>query len=302
MRWFKNANYNIVGVRRKVLAVSITFIIIGLVSAAVRGGYNFGIDFTGGMLVEVGFGSVVPIHEVRGIVERAGFKGAEITTIGGPTDVMIKVKHIGEAADAARRIETALKEQLPQQTVDVRRVESVGPKIGSELRKAAIWAIIYSWAGIIAYVAWRFNFRMGVAGVVALIHDVLFTVGFLSITNREISISVIAALLTLIGYSINDTIVVFDRIRENLQTRRREGFANVVNTSINQTLSRTIITSLTVLLSLIVLIIFAGPVIRDFALTLFVGIIVGTYSSIFVASPIIVEWDLWSTRHRKPAK
>lgn len=302
MRWFKNTNYNFIGVRRRVMAVSITCIVIGLVSVAVHGGYNFSIDFTGGTLVEVDLGTAVPIQQVRGIVENAGFKGAEITTIGDPSDVMIKVKHIGEAAEAARKIEAALKEQLAQQTVDVRRVESVGPKIGSELRKAAIWAIIYSWAGIIAYVAWRFNFRMGVAGVIALIHDVLFTLGFLSITNREISTSVIAALLTLIGYSINDTIVVFDRIRENTQTRRREGFGNVVNTSINQTLSRTVITSLTVLLSLLVLIVFAGPVIRDFALTLFVGVIVGTYSSICVASPIIVEWDLWSTKHRKLAK
>jgi preprotein translocase SecF subunit len=302
MRWFHNANYNFVGVRRRVMAVSISLIVVGLVSTAMHRGYNFSIDFTGGTLVEVDFGTVVPVEQIRGIVEGAGFKGAEITTIGQASDVMIKVKHIGEAAAAARQIESALKQQFPQQQVDVRRVESVGPKIGSELRKAAFWAIIFSWAGIIAYVAWRFDFRMGVAGVLALIHDVLFTLGFLSITNREISISVIAALLTIIGYSINDTIVVFDRVRENLQTRRREGFANVVNTSINQTLSRTIITSLTVLFSLIVLILFAGPVIRDFALTLFVGVIVGTYSSICIASPIIVEWDIWRTRHRKLAK
>jgi preprotein translocase subunit SecF len=284
------------------MAISMMFILAGLVSVAFHRGYNLSIDFTGGALIEVDFGTTVPLQDVRRIVERAGFAGAEITTIGAPSDVMIKVKHIGEAAEAARRLEAALKEQLAGHTVDVRRVESVGPKIGRELRMAAFWAIIYSFVGIIAYVAWRFNFRSGVAGVLALVHDVLFTLGFLSITNREISISVIAALLTLVGYSINDTIVVYDRIRENLQTRRREGLAHVVNTSINQTLSRTIITSLTVLFSLIVLILFAGPVIRDFALTLFVGVIVGTYSSIFIASPIVVEWDLWSNRHRKRVK
>jgi len=302
MHWFKGAHYDFISVRRRVMAVSMAFILAGLVSMALHRGYNLSIDFTGGTLIEVDFGTTVPLQDVRRIVERAGFAGAEITTIGSPSDVMIKVKHIGEAAEGARRIEATLKEQLAGHTVDVRRVESVGPKIGRELRMAAFWAILYSFAGIVAYVAWRFNFRSGVAGVLALVHDVLFTLGFLSITNREISISVIAALLTLVGYSINDTIVVYDRIRENLQTRRREGLAHVVNVSINQTLSRTIITSLTVLFSLIVLILFAGPVIRDFALTLFVGIIVGTYSSVFIASPIVVEWDLWSNRHRKRVK
>jgi preprotein translocase SecF subunit len=243
----------------------------------------------------------VPIQEVRAVIERAGFSGAEVTNFGNSRDVLIQLKHIGQPAETARRLEAALKDELAGHTVDVRRVETVGPKIGSELKTAAFWAVIWSCLGIVAYVTWRFQFRMAIAAIVALIHDVFFTLGFFSITNREISIAVIAAILTIIGYSLNDTIVVFDRVRENLQTRRREGFMGLVNTSVNQTLSRTIITGLTTILSIVVLILVAGPVIRDFAITLLIGMVVGTYSSVYIASALLIEWDLWRNKHRKVA-
>lgn len=301
MHWFKGARFDFMGVRRRAMVVSIALILVGLASLAVHRGFNTGIDFAGGTLVEVGFGDNVSVAEVRAIVNRAGFTGAEITRFGAENDILIKVKEIGDAAAAARKIEEALKEGLASHTVDVRRVESVGPKIGSELKMAAFWAVIYSCAGIVAYVAWRFDFRMAIAAIIATLHDVLFTLGFLSLTTREISIPVIAGILTIVGYSLNDTIVVFDRIRENLQTRRREGFIPLVNQSVNETLSRTIITAVTTLFAVLVLILFGGPVIRDFALTLFVGITIGTYSSIFIASAVLVEWDVWRSKHRKRA-
>jgi preprotein translocase subunit SecF len=301
MHWFKGAHFNFMAVRRKAMIVSVGLILVGLVSLIVHKGFNTSIDFAGGTLVEVGFGDFVPVADVRAVVSRAGFAGAEITRFGSENDILIKVKQIGDAAEAARKIEDALKEGFASHTVDVRRVESVGPKIGSELKMAAFWAIVYSCAGIVAYVSWRFDFRMAIAAIIATLHDVLFTLGFFSLTAREISIPVIAALLTIVGYSLNDTIVVFDRIRENLQTRRREGFMPLVNQSVNETLSRTIITAVTTLFAVLVLILFGGPVIRDFALTLFVGITVGTYSSIFIASAVLVEWDLWRSKHRKRA-
>jgi len=300
MRWFKDAHYDFMSKRRLVMLISIVPIVIGVVSIIMHGGLNTSIDFAGGTLVEVGFGDAVPIQEVRGVMERAGFAGAEVTNFGGSEkEVLIQVKRVGDAAGTARKIESVLQEQFAAHQVDLRRVESVGPKVGSELKMAAFWAVIYSLAGIVAYVSWRFQFRMAIAAIIALVHDTLFTLVFFSITNREISLAVVAALLTIIGYSLNDTIVVFDRVRENLQTRRRENFMSLVNTSINETLSRTIVTGLTTIFSVVVLIIVAGPVIRDFAITLLIGMVVGTYSTVFIASMIIVEWDLWRTKRRQ---
>ena len=300
MRWFKDAHYDFMSKRRLVMLISIVPIVIGVVSIIMHGGLNTSIDFAGGTLVEVGFGDAVPIQEVRGVMERAGFAGAEVTNFGGSEkEVLIQVKRVGDAAGTARKIESVLQEQFAAHQVDLRRVESVGPKVGSELKMAAFWAVIYSLAGIVAYVSWRFQFRMAIAAIIALVHDTFFTLGFFSITNREISLAVVAALLTIIGYSLNDTIVVFDRVRENLQARRRENFMSLVNTSINETLSRTIVTGLTTIFSVVVLIIVAGPVIRDFAITLLIGMVVGTYSTVFIASMIIVEWDLWRTKRRQ---
>ena len=302
MRWFHDAHYDFMTKRRLVMLVSILPIIVGLISIAVKGGLETSIDFAGGMLLEVGFADPVPVQDVRAVLDRTGFTGAEVTNFGGSHDVLIQIKHIGQAAETAARVEEALKTELGSHTVDVRRVETVGPKVGSELKSAAFWAVIWSCLGIIAYVSWRFQFRMAVAAIIALIHDVFFTLGLFSLANKEISIAVIAAILTIIGYSLNDTIVVFDRVRENLQARRgREGFMSLVNLSVNQTLSRTIITGLTTILSLVVLILVAGPVIRDFSIALLIGMVVGTYSSVYIASALLIEWDLWRNKHRKVA-
>lgn len=300
MQFFKTPNINFVGARKQAVSISIALILVGVVFILLHGGFNQSIDFTGGSLVEIQLDQAVALQDIRNIVEQAGFSGAEVTTFGAPEEVLIKVKRIGEAAAASEAISEALSAGLTERTIDIRRIETVGPKIGGELRTAAFWAIIYSLIGIIIYISWRFEFRFAVAAIIALIHDVMITLGFFSTTNREISLAVIAAVLTIVGYSLNDTIVLFDRIRENLKARRRENYEQLVNSSINEVLSRTIITSLTTLLVVLCLVIFGGEVIRDFALTLTVGVIVGTYSSIFVASPIIILWQ--EQRNKRKAK
>jgi preprotein translocase SecF subunit len=298
MQFFKTPNIGFVRVRRKAMLISLLCILAGVVSMVAHKGFNASIDFAGGTIVEIRTENELPLHQVREIVAKAGFAANEVTRFGDPKEILIKVKRIGEAANAAEKIQTALKTEAGQ-NVEIRRMETVGPKIGGELKTAAFWAVIYSLALIIVYVSWRFQFKFAIAAIIALAHDVLITLGFFSLTNREISLPVIAAILTIVGYSLNDTIVVFDRIRENMRFRKRESFDVTVNVSINETLSRTIITSFTTLLVVLSLVIFGGEVIRDFALALLVGISVGTYSSIFVASPIIIEWNASHSKHAK---
>jgi preprotein translocase SecF subunit len=303
MQFFKKPRINFIGARRRAAILSLVLIGAGLVSVALHRGFNTSIDFSGGTLVEVRFEPPAELRDVREVVKAAGFENAEVTHFGSEEEVLIKVKNIGDAAEASKQISAALDDGFSgSHNIDMRRVESVGPKIGAELKTSAFWAIIYSLAGIVVYISWRFEFRFAIAAIIALIHDVLFTLGFFSVTNKELSIPVMAAILTIVGYSLNDTIVVFDRIRENLRSRKREGYHVVVNVSVNETLSRTVITSLTTLVVVICLATLGGPVIRDFALTLLVGVIVGTYSSIFIASPVLVEWEDWRARRRKRRK
>ncbi len=299
MHFFTDANVNFVAVRRRAMMLSAVIIVAGLVSFAIHRGFKMSIDFAGGALVEIGLENPVPVSDIRSVVSAAGFEGAEITRFGEAGDYLIKVKSVGDAAQVAEQIKNAVSAGVGGQQVDVRRVESVGPKIGSELRTAAFWAIIYSLLGILIYVSFRFDFRFAVAAIIATAHDVLITLAFFSFVGMEISLSVIAALLTIVGYSLNDTIVVFDRIRENLGVRRREEFNTLVNTSINETLSRTVITAGTTVLALIALLVFGGGVIRDFALTLTLGVVIGTFSSIFIASPVLIEWNLWKPKKSK---
>jgi preprotein translocase subunit SecF len=303
MQFFRSPNLDIIGARRKAMLVSAIAILIGLGSMLFHRGLATSIDFAGGALVEVRLEKPVPLQELRGVIDRGGFSGAEVTHFGAEREYLIKVKAVGDAVEVADSVKTLVSSEFGGQNVDIRRTETVGPKIGAELKTAAFWAVIYSLIGIIVYITWRFQFRFAIAAIIALIHDVLFTLGFFSVMGLEISLAVIAAILTIVGYSLNDTIVVFDRIRENLHGRRRENYARLVNSSINETLSRTIITSLTTLFVVLSLVVFGGAVIRDFALTLMIGVIVGTYSSIFIASPILVEWQDWkSARSQKAAR
>jgi preprotein translocase subunit SecF len=308
MHFFHNANYNFVKVRRRAMMGSAIVIAAGMLSILIHKGIKTSIDFSGGALIEIALEHPVPVQDVRSIVSAAGFGDAEITRFGQESNYLIKVKE-AEATSAAKatgsdstltaenrvakKLQAALTTGISGQKVEVRRVETVGPKIGTELRKAAFLAVIYSLLGILIYISWRFQFRFAVAAIIATAHDALVMLAFFSFAGLEMSISGIAAILTVVGYSLADTVVVFDRIRENLGLRRREDFGNLINTSINETLSRTIITSGTVMLTLVALLVFGGAVIREFALAMSVGVIAGTYSSIFIAAPILLEWNLW---------
>ncbi len=297
MEFFTTPNINFVGVARRALIVSGAVLVAGFISMGVQRGLKQSIDFAGGALVEVRTQTAVPLQDIRSIVASAGFENAEITRFGADNEFLIKVKSVEEADQTAKAIVAAIQSGVGQETVDLRRVETVGPKIGAELRSSGVQAVLWSLIGILIYVGWRFDFRFAVAAILATAHDVLLTLAFFSFTGIEMSLGVLAAVLTIVGYSLNDTVVVFDRIRENLRLKRGTEFAKLINTSVNETLSRTVITGTTTLLVLLSLIFLGGEVIRDFAITLFVGIIIGTYSSVFVAAPIVLEWHRW-----KPAK
>jgi len=299
MQFFKTPSAPIIQNRRKAMMLSAILLVIGIGSVAIHKGFRASIDFSGGALVEVRLDQSVPLQDLRDVVSAGGYAGAEVTRFGAPTEYLIKVKAVGNAAEVAEKLKEVLSSGMADRHVEIRRTESVGPKIGSELKTAAFWAIIYSLLGIGVYVTWRFEFRFALAAIIALIHDILFTLGFFSLINLEVSLAVIAAILTIVGYSLNDTIVVFDRIRENMHTRKRDNYEKLVNASVNETLSRTIITSLTTMLVVLSLVIFGGEVIKDFALTLLVGVVVGTYSSVFIASPVLVEWQQWKAARAK---
>jgi len=289
MRFFGKTRINFVGARRRAFIVSALVIGAGLVSLIAKGGPDLSIDFEGGVLLQVRFSDPVTTEQIRQALDQSGYGKSEIQAFATGNEFLIRAPY-SEETDVAEAIKKSLSETLPNNKFEVRREELVGPKIGGELGKKAIWAIISSLIAILGYIAFRFQFRFAVAAVVALFHDVLVTLGLFSLTGREISLAVIAAFLTIVGYSLNDTIVVFDRIRENLRKYHKETYSGVVNASINETLGRTIMTSLTTLIVVLFLFSMGGEVLRDFSFALLVGVIVGTYSSIFVASPILIEW------------
>ena len=282
-------NFNFVAWRKRALLLSGLAILVGLVSLAARGGPNYGIDFAGGTMIQVRFNEAPSISEVRRIILDLGIGDTTVQEFGDPREVLVRVERSDEdATTISRRAQGALTESFGEGNFEVRRVEIVGPQVGEDLRRQALLALFYAMIGILIYIAWRFEFRFAIAAVVALAHDVLITMGAFSLTNREFTLPVIAAFLTIIGYSLNNTIVIFDRIRENLKSRRRDAFSTIINTSINQTMSRTILTAGTTLLVVVTLFILGGEVIRDFAFALLVGIVAGTYSSIYIASPILI--------------
>jgi preprotein translocase subunit SecF len=262
---------------------------------------DFASQFEGGNLVVVETDSVPPLDDLRARVIEQGVGVVAVTQETG-TRIAFNLPYLGVEAKAADQISKELRTAFPEREIEIRRVEIVGPKIGEELKNRSWAMIIFSLFGILIYISWRFEFKFAVGAIIALIHDVLITVGIFSILNKEISLAIIAALLTIVGYSLNDTIVVYDRIRENFSLRRREAYDGMINTSINESLSRTIITSLTTLIVVLFLLFMGGEVIRDFAFALMVGIIVGTYSSIYVASPILIEWQNRFGGRKKAAK
>ena len=302
LRVFGDTNIDFLGLRRGAFVLSVVFILVGIGSAVVKGGYNLGIDFAGGTLLELHFDPATSVGDIRQSLGdvRVGdrsvdLRNSEIKEFGSPNDILIRVEEEAEGTAIADAIKTRLKSDFAGNIQDatewLRRQEAVGPKIGEELKTNAVYAILVSMVLIIVYVWWRFRqIEFGVAAVIALFHDVMITLGIFSILDREISLAIVAALLTIVGYSLNDTIVVYDRIREDLKLYRRETFGTVINRAINECLNRTVLTSGTTMLVVLSLIFLGGEVIRDFAVALLIGIIVGTYSSAFVASPIVVEW------------
>lgn len=261
------------------------------------GGLKLGIDFAGGTLIQVKFKTAPSIADVRATVETTGMAG-DIQQFGEPVDILINVhpKEEGKAEAAVKAVAAALESKFGAGSFTVERTEVVGPKVGKDLTWKAALSVFYSLIGILIYLAFRFESRFAATAVLALVHDTVITVGALCLFGKEFSLPVLAAILTVIGYSLNDTIVVFDRIRENLRIKRSLELPNLVNDSVNETLSRTIITSGLTLISVISLFIFGGPVLHDFAFTLMVGIGFGTYSSVFIASAFLIDWPGTSTQ------
>ncbi len=305
MRFFGKTNIQFIKIRRLAYAFSLTLITISIVSLILHGGPRYNIDFTGGTLIQLKFENPVKIKDIRTALTASGFKDAEIKHFGKPNEVVVRVGLGKSKQELSTEIESIIKKAIPTNPFIVDRVEKVGPKIGHELILDAIKAIFWSMVLILLYVMWRFEFKYSVGAIAALMHDVTITLGVFSVFNIEISSPIIAALLTIVGYSLNDTIVVYDRIRENLKLLKKGSteLADTVNRSINETLSRTVITSGTTLIVVIVLYFFGGEVLRNFAFALIIGIAVGTYSSIFIASPILVDWEWKAHReHRLKAK
>ncbi|MCB9057187.1 MAG: protein translocase subunit SecF [Calditrichae bacterium] len=292
MQIFKNANFQFISKRKTGYIVSSILIIASIISLIIHGGPKYNIDFTGGSLVHLKFEKPVAIEDVRALLSKSGFTDAEIKHFGSPTEVSIRIGVSQTRDSLSYLIESGIHQAMPDNPFEERRNEIVGPKIGKELIVDALLAIFWSMILILIYVMWRFEFKFSVGAIAALLHDIIITLGIFSIFDIEISSPIIAAVLTIVGYSLNDTIVVFDRIRENLKAASKNisDISGIVNNSINQTLSRTIITSGTTLMVVIVLFFFGGEVLKTFALALIIGIGIGTYSSIFVASPIVIDW------------
>jgi len=286
MRLFNNTNIDFLEKSAIAKFLSMALIIAGLASLAMKGGPELSIDFTGGTIAQLQFDKAVDVSELRTKLAENGFESSEIITFGSPNEVLIKTQFSGANSELESNLRTAIKSEF-----QVRRVESVGPKIGKELQSDALSAILLSLLMILIYISFRFDRFYAYGSVVALIHDVLITMGVFSLLSIEIDLTIVAAFLTIVGYSLNDTIVVFDRIRENVIKHARESLDTIVNISLNSTFGRTIVTSLTTFVVVLSLFLFGGEVIKNFAFALIVGIFVGTYSSIYVASPVMMYFE-----------
>jgi preprotein translocase subunit SecF len=286
-----DTHFNFVRLMKPAVTLSLAVIIIGIASLIWHGGPNYGIDFAGGTLIQIKFQNETHADKIRAAFKTIGFEGSIIQNYG-PKEVIVRTAESGiDAKGLSTKVDEALSTSFGKGAYEVRRIEMVGPKVGKDLTKKAILAIIFSWIGILIYVGVRFEFRYALGGIIALVHDVLITITFLSLFDKEFDLNIVAALLTIIGYSINDTIVIFDRIRENARKNTKESLFEVINTSVNQTLSRTILTSLTVFMVLLVLFFFGGAVIHDFTFALLVGTVAGVYSTVFIASPIVLMFE-----------
>jgi preprotein translocase subunit SecF len=289
----KSTHIDFIKSRFIALIISAVLIIAGIISLIVKGGPNYGIDFAGGMMIQLKFQEQTSIKDIRKVLKEIDLGDSVIQRFGDPGDneVLIRVeKKVADLENLGSIVEQEMEKVFSKGSFEVRRVEMVGPKVGKDLRQKGIMAILWAMLGILLYIAWRFELKLAVGAVVAVFHDILITIGIFSLTNREIDLTIVAGLLTIAGYSINDTIVLFDRFRENLRLIRKFSYKDLLNKSINEVLSRTLLTSLTTLLVTLILLLLGGEVIRGFAFALTIGVLVGTYSSIFVASPVVFAW------------
>ena len=288
----KQTHINFMGKFPVTLALSGILILIGIVSVLLHGGLKYGIDFSGGTLVQLKFQNPPALDTIREGLKEISLGESTIQEFGNPRDILIRIQKSEEKLEeVGSQVKNSLKGKFPGNEIIVERVEMVGPKVGRDLREKALLSILYAIIGIVIYISWRFEFQYAIAAIIALIHDVLVTMGAFSIFDKEFTLVIVAAFLTIIGYSLNDTIVVFDRIRENLRRRGKVSIFDIINTSINQTLSRTLLTSGTTLLVVMALFFLGGEIIHDFSFALIFGVIVGTYSSIFIASVFLLYWE-----------
>jgi preprotein translocase subunit SecF len=294
MRLFANANYDFLRRRRIAYLMTVLLTLPGLLIVLFRG-LNYSVEFTGGTLMQVESSKPVDVGSIRNALAERGIEGAEIQTFGSDRELVIRARVAKEGTDAndtqatGAALRQALDAVLGTGAYTVLRTEAVGPKVGGELREKATLAILLSFVAVLIYLAYRFEWRFGVAAVIATAHDILASIAFIGLVRLEVSLFVVAGLMTIVGYSLNDTIVIFDRIRENLHLRKRDRFEDILNRSINETLPRTVFTGTTALGSLTALAVLGGDVVRPFALLMLFGVIVGTFSSIFIAAPALLE-------------
>jgi preprotein translocase subunit SecF len=288
-----DTRYDFMGKKKFTIWVSAVAILICLVSLFFFGGLKYGVDFAGGVMIQIKFSKIMDVSEIRNSLAAMGLKDAMVQNFGGENEFLIRVEKSSEDfEEVSKKVQTSLQERFKDKSLEIRRVEVVGPKVGKDLKQKALWAVGLSFLGILIYVAWRFKeVAYGLGGIVALFHDIIVTYGAISIANIEYSLNILAVILTIIGFSINDTIVIFDRVRENTKKRRKEPLKTIFNISINETLGRTILTSGTVMMVVLVLFFFGGPVIHDFTFALIVGLISGTYSTVYIASPVVLFWE-----------
>jgi len=293
MDLIRKKNFDFVKNRRTAYIISAVIILVGLISIIFQG-FNYGIDFAGGTLLQIRFDKSVSTAEVRNVLREFNLSQSTIQKLA-ENEFVIRIGKI----DSEQRMEilTAFKENLTD--LEVLRVETVGPVIGENLKKLALYALFFAFIGIILYITIRFEFKFSIVSILALFHDCLIVLCIFSLLQKEITISIIAAVMTIVGYSINNTIVILDRLRENIKFKTKEPFENLINMSINQSLSRTINTTLTTIIPILALYFFGGNILSDFALALFIGMVAGTYSSIFIASPLLLEWNRMFKVHQK---
>ena len=282
---FRNKNFNFIKNRKIAYTISAVIILVGLISIIFHG-FNFGIDFSGGTLLQLKFDKSVSTEEIRKVLGEFHLSQSTIQKLSD-NEFVIRTENI----DTERRKEilSVLKEKLTN--TEALRIETVGPIIGEDLKRSSLYALIFAFIGIILYVTLRFEFKFSIVSILALFHDCLIVLGIFSLLRKKITIQVVAAILTIIGYSVNDTIIILDRLRENIKLKTRETFENLINLSINQTLTRTIFTTLTTIFPILTLYFFGGIILSDFALALLLGMVAGTYSSIFISSPLLIEWN-----------